>query len=538
MSLLPRKIGGDVHEIASKVSGVLSELQIFLDQVSERTKPTNEELEKMLAPLGSALDSVETFKSQNRRSQFYDHLSAVSEGVAAARWVTQNLPGPFVKDMAEASAYYLNRVLKEYKNKEEIHVIWAQLWKQLLGEMHEDVMQNHRTGISWNTKSKQKISTPSSTAVVNATVSASLPSDIQSLDSNLNPMVAKWKSSAVRIGGDVEKITNLATESIFAMREFLAFAAGREKPPSEKIAVAAAPVVAALYAVQAFKTDREKDTPFPDHLCAISDGISAVGWVLANPTPSTYVREIADIAKYFTNRVLKKYKDNDSTHVDWVHGWNCMVDCLLKYVTEYHPKGLVWNSSPSAQTSVVPPPPPPPPPVFEVANLDLSSARNSLFESINKGEEITTGLRKVTAEMQTHKNPSLRSSSDKDTKPHQKVAPLNLTGKKPSNLRLSEDNRRWLVEYFENDENIVVNVEDIKQTVYITECRNSFIRVNGKANGITLDGCKKTKIVFDGLISQCEAINCQSIEMETLGELPMVSIQKNRRLQGLSFGCG
>ena len=38
------------------------------------------------------------------------------------------------------------------------------------------------------------------------------------------------------------------------------------------------------------------------------------------------------------------------------------------------------------------------------------AGRDALFAELNKGEGITSGLKKVTADMQTHKNPNLRSS--------------------------------------------------------------------------------------------------------------------------------
>lgn len=39
---------------------------------------------------------------------------------------------------------------------------------------------------------------------------------------------------------------------------------------------------------------------------------------------------------------------------------------------------------------------------------DGNVSRDALFAEINKGEAITAGLKKVTADMQTHKNPALR----------------------------------------------------------------------------------------------------------------------------------
>lgn len=85
-------------------------------------------------------------------------------------------------------------------------------------------------------------------------------------------------------------------------------------------------------------------------------------------------------------------------------------------------------------TGGAPPPPPPgcppPPPVLDMSQMNFDDSdhdRSALFAQINKGQDITSstfffspcsiyfifgfilGLKKVTSEMQTHKNPSLRS---------------------------------------------------------------------------------------------------------------------------------
>lgn len=66
----------------------------------------------------------------------------------------------------------------------------------------------------------------------------------------------------------------------------------------------------------------------------------------------------------------------------------------------------------------------------------------------------------------------------------------------------------------------------MKQTVYIFRCENSVVQIKGKVNSVTMDSCKKTSVVFDSLLSQVEVINCQSVEVQTLGALPTISIQK------------
>jgi len=52
------------------------------------------------------------------------------------------------------------------------------------------------------------------------------------------------------------------------------------------------------------------------------------------------------------------------------------------------------------------------------------------------------------------------------------------------------------------------------------------VQIKGKVNSISIDSCKKTSVVFDSLLAQVEVINSKSIEVQTLGTMPTVSIQK------------
>lgn len=57
----------------------------------------------------------------------------------------------------------------------------------------------------------------------------------------------------------------------------------------------------------------------------------------------------------------------------------------------------------------------------------------------------------------------------------------------------------------------MVEIKDMKQTVYVFRCENAVIQIKGKVNSVTVDGCKKTSVVFDNLLSQVEVINSQSV---------------------------
>lgn len=107
----------------------------------------------------------------------------------------------------------------------------------------------------------------------------------------------------------------------------------------------------------------------------------------------------------------------------------------------------------TASGSSAPPPPPPPPPVIAPPASTPAPAGGAaaVFAELNRGEDVTKGLRKVDKSEMTHKNPSLRASSTvpetaptaapkrpaKPTKPH------SLMGKKPAKFAL--EGNKWTI---------------------------------------------------------------------------------------------
>jgi len=114
---------------------------------------------------------------------------------------------------------------------------------------------------------------------------------------------------------------------------------------------------------------------------------------------------------------------------------------LQQYVRQHHTTGLVWAGKANIAASGIPPPPPPSMPIGDIAPM-VNDDRSALFAQINQGEDITKSkylyiinelffflrafykniwlnytisdvyiadLKKVTSDMQTHKNPALRS---------------------------------------------------------------------------------------------------------------------------------
>ena len=64
------------------------------------------------------------------------------------------------------------------------------------------------------------------------------------------------------------------------------------------------------------------------------------------------------------------------------------------------------------------------------------------------------------------------------------------------------DGKKWIVEYQKG--NLVTIEGSVDQRIYMFDCEDNTVKVTGKVNTITVDKCRKTKFVFDSVISQVE----------------------------------
>uniref|UniRef100_A0A182N8M7 Adenylyl cyclase-associated protein n=1 Tax=Anopheles dirus TaxID=7168 RepID=A0A182N8M7_9DIPT len=348
---------------------------------------------------------------------------------------------------------------------------------------------------------------------------------------------ANFIALSSKIGGDVATQAQFVKEAFDAQFAFLKVAAASSAPSNTDLQTLLKPTSDKIATIQSFR-EKNRTSPFFNHLSAISESIPALGWVCVAPTPGPYVKEMNDAGQFYTNRVLKDWKEKDSTHVEWARGWIQTLTELQQYIKQHHTTGLVWSGKDKPTTggaSVPPPPPPgglpPPPPMMPLADLSAGGVgddRSALFAQINQGADITKGLKKVTADMQTHKNPGLRSG------PAPYKAPVGVTNgtksvaapavaKPPTFTR---DGKKWLIEYQKNNAGLLVENAEMNNVVYMFRCEGSTLQIKGKINSVVMDSCKKCSLVFDSLVASAEFVNCQSVQMQVLGKVPTISIDK------------
>lgn len=344
--------------------------------------------------------------------------------------------------------------------------------------------------------------------------------------------LSQYLQFSAKIGGDVAIHSKLVEKAFRAQSEFLTIASRSAAPSSQSdIMKLLEPTSAQIMAVMDF-FEKNRGSPYFNHLNAVTASIPALSWVTVPSTPSPYVKEMNDAGQFYTNRVLKDWKEQDKTHVDWVKSWIQTLTELQQFVKQYHTTGLVWGGQGAAAG---PPPPPGLPPLPPLLPLDVSPPtdnsmdRSALFKEINKGEAVTSTLKHVTPDMQTHKNAALRTGPAPFKAPlvsnsHRHVSAFKPVDKPPT---LYKDGKKWIVEHHQGNHSLVIedNVQ-MNNVVYMFNCHDSTLTVKGKLNSVFLDSCRKSSVVFDSLVSSVEFVNCQSVQMQVLGKVPTISIDK------------
>ena len=255
--------------------------------------------------------------------------------------------------------------------------------------------------------------------------------------------------------------------------------------------------------------------------------------------------------------------------MEWAQAFYQIFKSLTAYVKQHYPSGVTWNKdgidaidalkevnsgqkTPKSSTSAAPGPPPPPPlPSFDgppppppvptngsaKGNADNMGA---VFDQLSQGENVTSRLRKVDPSSQTHKNPSLRASAAVPSAPSrsssqtssQSISPLPGKKPKPDSLRTKKparkdlDGNKWIIENFDKPAETVEVTASINQSILVSRCTKTTIRVNGKANAISIDNCTGVSLVIDSLVSAVDVIKSPKFELQVLGMLPTIMLDQ------------
>ncbi|KAI9777196.1 MAG: hypothetical protein M1839_009039 [Geoglossum umbratile] len=400
-----------------------------------------------------------------------------------------------------------------------------------------------------------------------------LPEAIGDFDGLISGVVQKYVSLSEGLGGLVAEQAQGVSRAFTAQRKFLVITTKAKKPDiSSPVYIEILTDLQKQMGIVNDIREANRGSPLFNHLSAVSEGITALAWVTYEPKPANYLTEILGGAQFFGNRVLKEYKEKDQKHVDWVQSFYQIFRSLIDYVKLHYSNGVTWNnkdgvdakealkqveskqnslpttaSTATAVGGAPPPPPPPPPPLPTFQNTPLTTAKGSegamdaVFEQLSKGEAVTAGLKKVDKSQMTHKNPSLRATapipsrndstgSIGSTRARSPVPP----GKKPKpeSMRTKKSPKKelvgnkWFIENYDNESEPISIDATISHSILISKCRNTTIRINGKANAVSIDNSPRLSLIIDSLVSVVDIVKSQNFALQVLGTLPTILLDQ------------
>lgn len=153
---LSQKIGDkDVIAQAQLVKEAIALERKILVSASKAKKPADSQLQNVVGPTGAKMGEIKALREKQAKShKCYNHLSAISEGIDALSWVVvAPKPGPHVAEAKNGAQFYSNKILQEFKGKDQMHVDWVNTFVGgFLKDLQDYIKKFHTTGLAWNPK--------------------------------------------------------------------------------------------------------------------------------------------------------------------------------------------------------------------------------------------------------------------------------------------------------------------------------------------------------------------------------------------------
>ncbi|NP_001316954.1 cyclase-associated protein 1-like [Gossypium arboreum] len=167
VSAAAEKIGGQVLDVTKLVLEAFPVQKKLLIEIKQTQKPDMAGLVEFLKPLNEVILKVNAM-TEGRRSDFFNHLKSAGDSLSALAWIAytgkdcgMSMPIAHVEESWQMAEFYNNKVLVEYRNKDQIHVEWAKALKELyLPGLRDYVKSHYPLGPVWSASGKKASSAP------------------------------------------------------------------------------------------------------------------------------------------------------------------------------------------------------------------------------------------------------------------------------------------------------------------------------------------------------------------------------------------
>lgn len=382
------------------------------------------------------------------------------------------------------------------------------------------------------------------TSVSGKSNTVKLPRSIIAFDSYFTNYVMGFADAAVKLGGDAEAAGNLTKEAFSELRKVLLIASACKEPPQ----VGLAPLLAGLAGKMKAIGGLVQRNAWEKHTKTVSEGLGCLNWVCVKPAPCDFIETFLGGSDYWANGIRKEYRTTNPDQIAFCDKFKELIKELIAYVKEHHTIGVSWNPkgvdasqyNPDEATSAAAPTPTQTVSTPAATAATTSTAPPSttaapspavdLFSAINKGGQITAGLKTVTRDQQTWRAEYKVAGDAPVTAkaPAEKsVRAAADTPKGPPKVEYQDLPHKWVVENQSGTGGLVqITIKELRDTVYIFGCIGATIDVRGKCKSVIIDSCKKCKVYYDNVMASCEVVNCQRIHVECREKVSSVAIDK------------
>lgn len=261
------------------------------------------------------------------------------------------------------------------------------------------------------------------------------------------------------------------------------------------------------------------------------------------PAPRDFIESYIGGSDYWANGIRKEYKASNPDQIAFCNTFKALLQNLMAYVKEHHLTGVSWNAKGvdinsytddgAAASSSAAPAAKAAAPVTTTTTTTTAAAaaaggnKADLFASLNKEGAVTSGLKKVTKDMQTW-----RSEYKGGDAPAPKAAPVPKKAaveqpKGPAKLEYNSAASKWMVENQGADAGVVnIDIKDKRETVYVFGCVGAQILISGKCKSIVVDSCKKTTVTFGTAMASVEVVNCNRVNVTCTETVASIAIDK------------
>ncbi len=307
--------------------------------------PKPADIQDMLAPIAKEMGAVGAVAEElGPRAPLSNHCTAVAESVSALGWVAVDEKAvAYVGDMAGAGQFFLDKVKMGAKSTDNpsAHREWAKSVETLFADLKSYVKEYHTQKLVWNPP--KQVKARSAPAATNGSDESSDEDYVSKFEVFVNESVVPYADASKKIGGPVFEQSNAFLAAFRAEAAFLKKAIAMPRP--EDIQSLLAPIAAEMGNVSSVAEKVGPRGQFANHCTAISESVSALGWVAVDEKATAFVGDMTGAGQFFLDKVKMGAKNTEdpAVHREWAKSVEAIFAGLKAYVKEHHTQKLVWN---------------------------------------------------------------------------------------------------------------------------------------------------------------------------------------------------